>query len=293
MLLLLAVCVIPFALAQRNAKQRAAAGRAWRLGSPASPLQVSSFKTARESIPTMPENQPVQILEPPPNALWYNGDFDGRNGGANQREGQFGAGEFSRLYDNFTGPPSGQTWTVTGVFSNNIMDAGLNTHITTADWEIRTGVSEGNGGTVVASASAAPCTVTPTGRSGFGRTEYQVMITGLNVTLNALPAGHFYFLDVNPVVPLGVTGQSFETTTSGAKCVGTPCGNDDNSWWDSNLFGVHFTTTVNLFGSGTWDFSMGVIGTSASPTPTPTPTPTATPRSTPTPRPRGTPPPRP
>ncbi len=306
-LLLLAVCVIPFALAQRNAKQSAATGRMWRLGPPASGSQLSNFKTAREagSIPAMPGNRPVQIQKIPLATLWYNGDFDGRNGGANQFEGQFGAGLFSVIADNFTGPPSGGTWTVTGVFSNNIMDPGLNTAITTANWEIRTGVSEGNGGTVVASASAAPATVTPTGRVGFGRTEYTVMVTGLNVSLPALPAGQFYFLDVVPVVPLGVSGQSFCTTTSGANCVGTPCGNDGNSWWNSNLFGVTWTTTQNIYGSGTWDQSMGVIGTAgapsptptatatATPTPTPTPTPVLTPRPTPTPRPRGTPPPRP
>jgi hypothetical protein len=241
---------------------------------------------------------PVQIQKNPlqpsgtDTVLWYNGDFDGRDGGANQFEGQLGAGEFSEEVDNFTGPTSGQ-WTVTGVFSNNLMAPGLNTSITTANWEIRTGVSEGNGGTVVFSATAAPATVTATGRSGFGLTEYTVMVTGLNVTLDALPAGQFYFLDVVPVVPLNVGGQSFMSTTSGANAVGTPPGNDDNSWWNSNLFGVTWTSTVNLFGSGTWDFSMGVVGTAGSPSPTPTPTPVLTPRPTPTPRPRPTPPPRP
>jgi len=295
-LLLLAVCVIPFALAQRNAKQ-SAAGRMWRLGPPASGSQLSNFATVRQAgNPAMPGNRPVQIQKNPRQpsgdpVLWYNGDLDGRDGGANQFEGQFGAGFFSEVADNF-GPTSGQ-WTVTGVFSNNIMDPGLNTAITTANWEIRTGVSEGNGGTVVASASNAPATVTPTGRSAFGRTEYTVEVDGLNVTLDALPAGQFYFLDVVPVVPLGVGGQSFITTTSGANCVGTPCGNDGNSWWNSNLFGVTWTTTMNLFGSGTWDLSMGVIGTAGSPSPTPTPTPVLTPRPTPTPRPHPTIPPRP
>jgi hypothetical protein len=292
-LLLLAVCVIPFALAQRNAKQSAAAGRMWRLGPPASGSPHSNFATARQAgILAMPGNRPVQIQKIPLSTLWYNGDFDGRDGGANQDGGQFGAGFSSYIYDNFTGPPSGQTWTVTGVFSNNLLAVGLNTAITTADWEIRTGVSEGNGGTVVASASAAPATVTATGRSGFGDSEYTVMVTGLNVTLPGLSSG-FYFLAVVPVVPSGVFGQSFESTTSGANCAGTPCGNDGNSWWNSNLFGVNFTSTMNLFGSGTWDLSMGVIGTSATPTPTPTPTPSATPRPTPSPRPRPTPPPRP
>jgi len=293
-LLLLAVCVIPFALAQRNAKQ-SAAGRMWRLGPPASGSRLSNFATARQA--AMPGNQPVQIqknpLQPLDTTLWYNGDFDGRDGGANQFEGQFGSGEFSRIYDNFTGPTSGQ-WTVTGLFCNTLLATGLNTAITTAQWEVRTGVSEGNGGTVVVSGTNA-ATVTPTGRSGFGFLEYQVLVSGLNVTLDALPAGQFYFLAVVPVVPLNVSGQAFESTTSGANAVGTPPGNDGNSWWDSNLFGVNFTSTMNLYGSGTWDQSLGVIGTAGSPSPTPTPTPIATvpPRPSPTPRPFPTPPPRP
>jgi hypothetical protein len=49
--------------------------------------------------------------------------------------------------------------------------------------------------------------------------------------------------------------------------VGTPPGNDDNSFWNSNLFGVNFTSTTNLFGPGTWDFSGGVIGVDVIPEP--------------------------
>src|SRR5438874_9440855 len=116
-LLLLAVCVIPFALAQRNAKQSAAGGRMWRLGPPASGPQLSNFATVRQAgNPALPGNQPVQIQKNPlqpsgtDTVLWYNGDLDARNAGANQFEGQLGSGEFSVIADNFTGPTSGQ-WT--------------------------------------------------------------------------------------------------------------------------------------------------------------------------------------
>jgi hypothetical protein len=198
------------------------------------------------------------IAQAPPGSLWYNGDFDGRNGGANQDGGQLGAGEYSHLYDNFNGPTSG-TWTVTGLFSNNIMDAGLLGTITSASWDIRTGVSEGNGGTDIASGTSA-ATVIATGRSGFNRIEYQVMVTGLSISLPTLSSG-FYFLNVSPIVPAGVVGQSFVTTTSGLNAVGTPPGNDGNSWWNSNLFAVNFTSSTAIFGAGTWDVSEGVIGT--------------------------------
>lgn len=194
----------------------------------------------------------------PDATLWYNGDFDGRNGGANQDGGQLGAGEFSHLYDNFTGPSSG-SWNVTGLFSDNLMAAGLNTAITSANWEIRTGVSEGNGGTLLFSGTSN-AVVTATGRSGFGLLEYQVTVSGLSVSLPTLGSG-FYFLNVSPIVPQGVNGQSFQSTTSGANAVGTPPGNDGNSWWNSNLFAVNFTSSTAIFGAGTWDVSGGVIGT--------------------------------
>jgi hypothetical protein len=197
--------------------------------------------------------------------LWYNGDLDGRNGGANQDGGQLGAGEYSHIYDNFTGPAGGHTWNVAGLFSDNLMAAGLNTAITSASWDIRTGVSEGNGGTDLFSGTTA-ATVVATGRSAFGLLEYQVTVSGLSVSLPALGSG-FYFLNVSPIVPAGVNGQSFQSTTSGLNHVGTPPGNDGNSWWNSNLFGVNYTSTTAIFGAGTWDVSGGVIGVDVVPEP--------------------------
>ena len=98
--------------------------------------------------------------------------------------------------------------------------------------------------------------VTPTGRSGFGFTEYMVEVTGLNVHLPALPAGQFYWLNVTPIGD--GTGRSFDSSTSGTNCVGTPCGNDQNAFFDSTFFGFVFTSTANA--AEPFDFSMGVIG---------------------------------
>ena len=231
-----------------------------------------------------------------PGPLWYNGDFNGVNGFANEMNTSIGSGEFASVYDDFVVTDSGG-WNITSVFSDNL----LNTNVTGATWEIRTGVSEGNGGTLVASGMTMTPVVTPTGRSGFGFTEYMVEVIGLNVHLPALPAGQFYWLNVTPIGDL--TGRSFDSDTSGANCVGTPCGNDMNAFFNSNV-----PPGSNFVGQAT-DFSMGVNGTAgsgcgspsptptatatATPTPTPTPTPTARPRVTPAPRPRPTPPPRP
>jgi hypothetical protein len=184
---------------------------------------------------------------PPPNVLWYNGDFDGVNGLANERDTSLGAGEYASVYDDFDVPASGG-WTVTGVFSNNL----LSTNVTAATWEIRQGISEGNGGTLVASGMTATPTVTATGRSGFGFTEFTVEVPDLNVHLDP----GTYFLNVTPTGDL--TGRSFDSTTSGANCVSTPCGNDQNAFFDSNFFGAVFTSTANE--GQPYDFSMGVEG---------------------------------
>src|SRR5262249_24755859 len=158
-------------------------------------------------------------------------------------------------------------WTLTSVFSDNL----ANTNITGATWEIRQGISEGNGGTLIASGSTTTPLVTPTGRSGFGFTEFMVEVTGLNVSLSP----GTYWLNVTVVGDL--TGRSFDSTTSGANCVGTPCGNNLNAFFNSNFFGANFTSTSNQ-GQPT-DFSMGVDGTTSGgcPSPTPTGTPTCTP----------------
>ena len=72
-----------------------------------------------------------------------------------------------------------------------------------------------------------------------------------------LPQGQHYWLNLTPV-GFG-HGSSLNSTTSGANCVGSPCGNDDNAFWNSTSFGVFFDHTYN-HGQGENDFSMGVIG---------------------------------
>src|SRR5947209_14201290 len=99
-------------------------------------------------------------------------------------------------------------------------------------------------------------------------------VTVLYLFLPPLPAG-IYSLSLHDALPI-FTGRSFDSTTSGTNCVGTPCGNDQNAFFNSNFFGANFTSTANEGQPS--DFSMGVEGTtSGGGTPTPTPTATATP----------------
>ena len=238
-LLLLAVCVIPFALAQRHTRQSVSAAAASR--SPVSPFASLSVLAPKSTIPVAAassglgapgQKRTVQgkkgPLQPSGNVLWYNGDFNNINGLANEQNTLV---QQSSIYDNFIVPSPG--WHVTGVFSDNLE----NTTVTGATWEIRSGVSEGNGGTVVASGMTTTPVVTPTGRSGFGFTEFMIEVTGLSVDL----APGTYWLNVTPIGNGG--GRSFDSDTSGTNCVGLPCGNDDNAFINSNTFGFVFHNT--------------------------------------------------
>ena len=186
------------------------------------------------------------------NILWYNGDFNGVNGLANEVDPTVTTG--ASVYDNFVVTnPAG--WDITAVFSDNLENM---SSVTSASWEIRTGVSVGNGGTLVASGSGTP-TVTATGRSGFGFTEYQIQVAiSPALHLPQLPAGQFYWLNVTPTGP---DGRSFDSTTSGANAVGQPPGNDLNAFFNSVFFSANFQDTASQGQPS--DFSMGVIGNGA------------------------------
>ena len=191
------------------------------------------------------------IAQAPPGSLWYNGDYDGYNGLSNERNTTVSQ---AAVYDDFNvTAPLG--WHVTAVFSDDLFFAMT---VTAADWEIRTGVSEGNAGTLIASGTTNSPVVTLI----HSQNEFMVEVTGLNLFLPMLPSGEHYWLNVTPVGNGG--GRSFDTTTSGAECVGSPCGNDGNAFFNSTYFGDYFILTTDGStgcGTGCHDFSMGVIGT--------------------------------
>ena len=163
---------------------------------------------------------------PTPAPLWYNGDFNGVNGLGNEQDTALGAGQYARTYDDFV-VSDARGWDVTSVYSNNL----LSTNITGATWEIRQGISVGNGGTLIASGMTATPSVQATGRSGFGFIEFTVEVGGLSLHLPA-DTNH-YWLNVTPIGDL--TGRSFVSTTSGANAVGQPRGNNQNAFFESNL----------------------------------------------------------
>jgi hypothetical protein len=181
--------------------------------------------------------------------LWYNGDFAGSSGLSNEINTLISAG---RVYDDFNVPSGG--WTINSIWSNDLMNFG---GVTQAKWEIRSGVSAGNGGTLLFSGTDAAAQL-PTGRSGFGFAEYTIEVDGLN-----LPLGPgTYWLMVAPIGP--GSGRSLVSMTSGFNSVGSPAGNDDKSFFDSPYFGTVFDYpyiwTAFALISAPNDFSMGASG---------------------------------
>jgi hypothetical protein len=180
-----------------------------------------------------------------PNSYWYNGDFNGTNGLSSEYNTIVSQ---ANTYDDFNVTSN---ITVTGVYSNELLTAGFIQN--GAEWEIRSGVSGGNAGTLVAGGSIAPATYTANGQDGFGLFGYFVQVSGLNVSL--APGTYYLTVAAND----SGAGRAFNSTTSGAGCVGTPCGNNGNSWFNSTFFGTFYGAASDQLGTSPADFSMGVI----------------------------------
>jgi hypothetical protein len=183
--------------------------------------------------------------------LFYSGDFNGVNGLSNEYNTIVSQ---SNVYDNFiiTGSSS---WTVSGLFTNNLITS-LSNFGGTAEWEIRSGLSNGFGGTLIASGISAD-TLTLNGQDGFGLFGAYAQVTGLNVTL----APGQYWISVAPIGN-GTGGRSFESTTSFLNCIDCGAHTGDDAFWNSSFFGQNFTQcTGGACGVGPpADFSFGVIG---------------------------------
>jgi len=155
--------------------------------------------------------QNAQQPTPPPYCkpcLFYGGDFDPSGPNPNILSNSFTARSRSAVYVPFY-VPTGQTWTIGGVFSNNM------SNISVLDppelgWTISSGISAGNPGTVIASGTS-PATLTPTGRTWQIYTEYTALArfaAGKAVTLTA----GVYWMTAVPV------------------CTGSECGSFGGFW---------------------------------------------------------------
>jgi len=164
------------------------------------------------------------------NCAFYGGDLDlndpNQNGLANENDAIVSGSPYgAATYQNFN-------WgggAIGGLASNNL--SGLNP--ATAYWEIRSGVSEGNGGTLIASGTGATSNQA-TGRSDFGFIEYTNFVGGLNVNVGA---GQYWMA----VVPQDVNNpnRSFNSNTDGLNSVGSQTSNQQ--FFNSAFFGANFT----------------------------------------------------
>ncbi len=189
----------------------------------------------------------------PSGCLFYGGDFNpasaGANGLANENDLIVGGNPYgAATYQNFIVGPQGVN--VSGLFTNNL--SGLTP--TTGYWEIRAGMSEGNLGTLIASGtgSGGNFSQTPTGRSGYGFTEYTDLVTGLNVNL---PLGIYWFAAV-PECPTCENRSFNSNSLEGLNAVGTQI---SNLQYFNSAF---FDGPTNADDEGYFPtFSSGVLGT--------------------------------
>jgi hypothetical protein len=189
-------------------------------------------------------------------SLWasiYTGDFDPNSpyadGLANENDLNLSGMPYgAATFENFVVGPGGTG--VIGFWTNNLMNIAPQS----AYWELRTGVSEGNGGSIIASGTATVgFTYTPTGRSGFGYTEYTNHIDTVDYFI-PLDAGTYWYT----VVPQAAdqNGRSFNSNTFGLNGHGEFI--EGQQYWDAPSLGANFTNADNygafpLFSGGVDD----------------------------------------
>ncbi len=164
-------------------------------------------------------------------ADWYSGDpYTQQTGWPQYTDNLSNASQtYALTFDNFTWVPGaggGVIDVVGGHFHSFGQLSGLS--IDNAQWEIRTGMSHNNGGTLVASGSGA---VIPYATS-FTQGGVEVWGVDVDVPDFALPAGNYWF-----GLAIGVNdGQPgwFVASTSGASGIGGPLGDDLSVYFQSN-----------------------------------------------------------
>jgi len=158
--------------------------------------------------------------------------------------------------------PSGQTWTVDGLFINTIADGYNGLDPSTSNWTIASGVSTGNAGTVVASgtSTAGGTSFVPTGRLPFGFSEYTLKV---KITQTVLTSGT-YWVNITPQCTNSGNGscsiaQYFWDDTFGLNRYG-PLEPANEGFFNSSYFGFNYANTCTVSSTGCQAFSFGVIG---------------------------------
>jgi hypothetical protein len=191
---------------------------------------------------------------------FYGGDFNPNDPNAdalaNETDGSIGGSPYgAATFQNFK--YTAGDGNISALFSNNLANY---VGPQSAYYEIHMGTSQGVAGPVVASGTEnlGPnhFTWAPTGRSGFGYTEWQALVgsttgAGLNISL---PGSGTYWFAVVPNDGANST-RSFNTNTFSLGSVGNET--NDLQFFDSASLGANFDNADNwgvfpTFSSGVW-----------------------------------------
>jgi len=160
--------------------------------------------------------------------------------------------------------PSGQTWTVDGLFINTIADGYDGLDPSTSSWAIASGVSEGDGGSIVASgtSTAAGTSFIATGRLPFGFTEYTLKV---KVSPAVVLSAGTYWVNITPQCTDSGNSdcdisQYFLDDTFGLNRYG-PLEPAGVGYFNSSYFGFDYANLCEVSSTGCMALSFGVIGT--------------------------------
>lgn len=191
--------------------------------------------------------------------LWYNGDPDGQGATANQRF-WLGTRTLNRVVlEDFTVPTTDGAWQIDTIWSNNLIDP--QSTFTQVSWDILTVRPPQQVGAPFTydrfiAGGRNPATITPTNFQVSGQSVFRVSASGLNVHLEPgtywlIVAPFYEYEDSYPRPPIRSHPASLATTTSGSSAIGTPPGNNGNS----------FTGGYEpVFFPNDYDYSMGIEG---------------------------------
>jgi hypothetical protein len=197
--------------------------------------------------------------------LFYGGNYDGRIGFPSQWAPNLQA----LTFDDFG---LSQASTLQSIWGNFGLLQTVDDFIPTEAYcEIRSGISSGNGGSLLFS-GMLPVQIVPTGVSQWGLPEYQIL-ADVNLTL---PAG-IYWLGMAPVGN-SIWDEAYISSTSGGNTgpagdpnppsTGFPLADGMSYFYDP--VGYNFVPMADTTaGAGTWDFSYGVSGVEEVPEPSP------------------------
>jgi len=192
--------------------------------------------------------------------LYYGGDFNANDPNAN---GYTDENTLlipnSYTYTEVKAPASAH---ISGSFGNSQESFGI-LDPQTAEWDIRQGVSEGNGGTDLCSGNGAALN-TATGRNAFGLNEYEV----LTATPCSIPAGNTFLAVVPNCTNSGdgdcSSGRYFESTTDGTLDAingnfTITSNNGVGPVLNSSFFGINWGSWCNDLGLCGEGMSFGVL----------------------------------